>query len=334
MFRHGFTMPMFAAAIIAVAAGLIFWEVLHIIMALFCLPIFGLQCDELSKWVFGFKRVNGKLRKADMPFATFVRYVPAVNEKSGKEVDIDKAHIRFIVFRILVKVVLIAVIIIIISPDWSLFGNANASMGETVKLFFCIISFGALLNDLIMLVTKVSAQGSSLGGFVQKIKEELKNGTDITSMDLPPLNELQFPDEPSTADTLAYLYYYSVSLIMRGDEQKLRDPMHKMTDMLRSEDFMANCINSYGLLIYYYSWLEPDEEYARKFYDKAGTALATDTGAGSKRALAYYSYAVLHDTKKAHYYLDKAKRIINETENRLESQLISELDDILKKEEN
>ena len=77
MFRHGFTMPMFAAVIIAVAAGLIFWEVLHIIMALFCLPIFGLQCDELSKWVFGFKRVNGKLRKADMPFATFVRYVPA-----------------------------------------------------------------------------------------------------------------------------------------------------------------------------------------------------------------------------------------------------------------
>jgi hypothetical protein len=323
---------MFAAAAGAVLVGLVFWETLHILMALFCLPLFGLQCDELTKWVFGFKRVNGRLRKADQKFAPFVRYVPAVNENARREVDIDKAHLGFMLFRIAVKIALIVPLVIWTLPDWRMFELSDWPMDKTFRIFLCIISFGALLNDIIMLITISMHRVSSLGGYVQQIGASLKKGADITSLDLRPLDELELPDEPSEADTLAYLYYYSVSLIMRGDEQKLREPMHKMTDMLRSGEFTANCVNSYGLLIYYYSWLEPDEEYARKFYDKAGTALATDPGAGSKRALAYYTYAVLHDPNKARYYLERARRTANETENRLEPLLIGELDEILKSE--
>lgn len=327
----------FPFLLLGVVLGIIVFEGLHILFLLFVLPMFGLECDMITVSFFSFKRVNGSWRKGDRPYAPFVRYT--FTEKGST--DASASHTRFILCRLLAKAVLSAVVTVLCLPSWGavlsdpppdqLSFNPETDWAF-FAVFFCIISWFAVIGDVSALISHAGNPKDTLGGYVQKIKTALRNGADITAMDIPPLNELQFPDEPSTADTLAYLYYYSVSLIMRGDEQKLPEPMHKMTDMLRSEDFMANCINSYGLLIYYYSWLETDEEYARKFYDKAGTALATDTGAGSKRALAYYSYAILHDTNKARYYLDKAKKIAAETENRFEPELIYELEEVLDNE--
>ncbi len=327
----------FPYLLLGVLLGVIVFEGLHILFLLFVLPRFGLECDKITVKFFSFKRVNGRWQKGDQPYTPFVRYT--VTDKGST--DVTASHTHFIICRLIAKAVLSAIVTILSLPAWSaalsdappdeLSFNPDTDWAIFV-VFFCIISWSAVIGDVIALISHAGSPKDTLGGYVQKIKTAVKNGADITSMNLPPLNELEFPDEPSAVDTLAYLYYYSVSLIMRGDEQKLSEPMHKMTDMLRSEDFLANCINSYGLLIYYYSWLETDEEYARKFYDKAGTALATDTGAGSKRALAYYSYAVLHDVNKARYYLDKARRIAYETENRLEPGLINELDEILKSE--
>lgn len=327
----------FPYLLLGVLLGIIVFEGLHILFLLFVLPMFGLECDRITVGFFSFKRVNGRWQKGDQPYTPFVKYTVTENGST----DVTASHTRFILCRLLAKAGLMVIVTVLSLPSWAavladpppdeLSFNPDTDWAFFVT-FLCIISWSAVIGDVFALISHAGSQKDTLGGYVQKIKTALKNGGDITTLDLPQLDELEFSDEPSAADTLAYLYYYSVSLIMRGDEQKLRDPMSKMTDMLRSEDFMANCINSYDLLIYYYSWLETDEEYARKFYEKAGTALATDNGAGSKRALAYYSYAVLHDVNKARYYLDKARRIANETENRLEPRLINELDEILKNE--
>lgn len=331
---RGFTMPMFVAAIGAVLVGVILWETLHILMALFCLPLFGLQCDELTKWVFGFKRINGKLCKADLPFAAFVKYVPTVNERAKKEVDIDKAHIKFMLFRIAVKIILTVIIIIMINPDWSMIGNAAASMGDTFKIFFCIISFGAILNDVIMLVKLGMTRTNGLGSYIQQIKAALKNGADFQQLQLRPLEELLFEEAPSENEITVYLTYYCTYLLALGRTDEMNIPIHQITDLLRKGIFNQNCGAAYLMLIYYYSWIEHDEEYAKKFYEKAGSELATDTGANAKRVLAYYAYGIQHDLQKASFFLDKAKAAIgrympSEAENKLERRLIDELDVIL-----
>lgn len=334
---RGFTMPMFVAAIGAVFVGVVLWEILHILMALFCLQLFGLQCDELTKWMFGFKRVNGKLRKADLPFAAFVRYVPAVNEKAGKEVDIDKAHIKFLLFRIAVKIFLTVILVILVNPDWSMIGNSAASMDETFRIFFCIISFGAILNDVIMLVKLGMTRTNGLGSYIQQIKAALKSGADFQQLQLLPIEHLSFEDAPSENETTIYLTYYCTYMLALGRIDEMNLPIHKLTDMLRKGNFNQTCSNAYLMLIYYYSWIEHDEEYAKKFYEMAGSELATDTGANAKRALAYYAYGTQHDIQKARFFLDKAKASIerytpSEAENKLERRLIDELDAILRNE--
>lgn len=335
---RGFTMPMFVAAVGAVFVGVVLWEIIHIIMALFCLPLFGLQCDELSKWTFGFKRVNGRLCKADLPFAAFVRYVPAVNERAGKEVDIGKAHLKFMLFRIAVKIILTVIFIAMIEPDWSLIGNASASMSDTFKIFFCIISFGAILNDVIMLVKIGMSRTDGLGQYIQKIREALKNGADFQQFQLLPLEQLSFEEAPSENEITVYLTYYCTYLLALGRTDEMSIPVHQLTDLLRKGIFNKTCGASYLMLIYYYSWIEHDEDYAQKFYEKAGSELATDTGANAKRALAYYAYGTQHDVQKARFFLDKAKAAIDrympsEAENKLERRLIDELDAILRNEQ-
>ncbi len=335
---RGFTMPMFVAAVGAVFVGVVLWEILHILMALFCLPLFGLQCDELSKWTFGFKRANGRLCKADLPFAAFVRYVPAVNDRAGKEVDIDKAHLKFMLFRIAVKIVLTVILIVMIDPDWSMIGNASASMGETFKIFFCILSFGAILNDLIMVVKNGMNRTNGLGSYIQQVRTALKSGAEFQQIRLLPPEQLVFEDAPSENEMTVYLTYYCTYLLALGRISEMNAPIHRLTDMLRKGGFNQSCGASYLMLIYYYSWIERDEEYAKKFYEKAASELATDIGANARRSLAYYAYGIQHDTQKARFFLDKAKAAIDrympsEAENKLEHRLIDELDIVLRNEQ-
>ena len=323
--------------LLGVLLGLVVFEGLHILFLLFVLPMFGLECDKITVGFFSFRRVNGRWLKGDDKYAPFVRYTFTGNGST----DPGASHTRFILCRLLAKTVLSVIITVLSLPAWEAILAAPPpdelsfepdTDWAVFAAFLCIISYFAVMGDVVALIRSAAGEKNTLGGYVQQITRALENGADPAGLDLRPLDEMQFPDEPSTTDTVTYLYYYGTHLLASGQAERLPEPMHKLTDILRSGEFMRNCVNSYAMLIYYYSWLEPDEEYARKFYDKAGTALATDTGAGTKRALAYYCYAVLHDPQKARYYLDRAYKTASAGENRFELVLIGELDDVLKNE--
>ena len=318
--------------------GLLFWETLHVLLALFALPLFGLRCDELTVGFFGFRRVNGRLRKADLPYSWYVKYVPGIDEKSGKNVDIEKAHIRFLLLRILLKTAICAVIIFVTLPDWTLFFNHEYVVDSEAKIAFSIFSWGALINDIIVLVRSSTHNVNGLGGYVQQIKRLLSGGADFSALPMKPPEQLLFEDEPSVHELAEYLTYYCEFLLAGGRWDEMNAPIHKLTDILRSEEFMQNCLPAYAMLVYYYSRFEHDESYANRFYEKAGGALGADTRACSKIALAYYSYGTRGDSQKARYYLNKAKSCADnsasypQAENMLDRQIIDELDAVLTNE--
>ena len=290
----------FPAALLGVLASLGVFEGLHILFLLCVLPRFGLECDSLAVSFFSFKRVNGRWRKGDSPYAPFVRYTVAAKGSP----DVSASHLHFILCSLFTKAALGAVVTVLSVPAWGAFFAGEDTFGSVFANFFCIVAWFAVLGDIFTLFKHSNGSQGAVSGFVQEITNAVRNGTSYAQLRLRPIGELPVSDL-SEAETASYLTYYCKYLIDAGRENELSAPVHRITDILRSQEFIQNCTEAYAMLLLYYSRYETDPEYAQKFYEKAGTALVTDTGAFSKCALAYYFHGTRHDPQKAQAFLDK-----------------------------
>ena len=299
----------FLYILLGVLLGLVVFEGLHILFLLYVLPRFGLECDSIAVSFFSFKRVNGRWRKGDSPYAPFVRYTVAAKGSP----DVAASHLHFILCRLFTKAALAAVVTVLSVPAWGVtfsgppldeFSYDPSTDWAFFVVFFCIVSWSAVIGDIVSLINHSNGSEGTVSGYVQEIANAVRNGTSYAQLRLRPIGELPVSDL-SEAETASYLTYYCKYLIDASRENALSAPVHRITDILRSQEFIQNCTEAYAMLLLYYSRYETDPEYAQKFYEKAGTALVTDTGAFSKCALAYYFHGTRHDPQKAQAFLDK-----------------------------
>lgn len=168
--------------------------------------------------------------------------------------------------------------------------------------------------------------------------KQLKGGAGYEELDFS-LEEIKRPkdmNEKKDVETLfrcTLLWMYHFKAYVEGDFETLREIVALKKEYLPM-NFQRPYFGCLGSIVFYHTYIEPDMNEARKYYNIAPDLFVQDSDVNGRRILAYYQYYVLDNValakqtlEQAKYQLEHADRTqFHEASLRLEREFIQKLE--------
>lgn len=295
---------------------------------------FGLKCDSVSLFGLLLTKHDGKWE--------YVKGKPSVLCNANIQLDLENRLTaeeydrKEKIFSILQRTLLILVSAGLIFLFRGIMIKGLTLKGNLLEIFAAYTAFGLCFHSLASVgihIYTYKVAMKRLGGYYQEKIKRIRNGEKFTSLDMKPIDQLEFKN-PSKAERGMYNTLYATYLLACGRIEEMSVVAHDLTNQFIDSEYILLETGAYYFLIYYYSRFELIPHLAKHFLDKCIATISADKDSNGKRVLAYYAFGVEQDFPKARKYLNEAfssiERFSVGDERDLERKLLWELDGFLK----
>ena len=108
-----------------------------------------------------------------------------------------------------------------------------------------------------------------LGGYVNTLLSRLRNGEELSSLNMQPVEMLPY-ENPTNTEKILYYQVYMAHLAASDNYEAMREPSHQAMNYIMNHDYFTQETLAYYWLIFYFSEVEPDEQSAKALLEKLG----------------------------------------------------------------
>lgn len=293
---------------------------------------FSFQISIVSFFGLTFSRQgNGWSRSFDK-LSPLIQIHTTIDLSKPVPEDIDKKEKNYTYLRhiicLVISLILFIVAMPLMSPVWK-------HTGTVLNILFLGFFSGLLFHSVTSMITSITIfqrVKKGLLGEIQHLQRRIQRGETFSSLNMKPLEELNYPNANAT-EKFMYYNFYCYYLLDQGRINELHNPTWEMMNYLGPKDVILQQAGLYYWIIFYFSRYEVNPEIATRFLNKCRNIIEKDQDANAKRVLAYYYYGVLGDVETARRYLQEAFAVIDKFsvpgERELERKLLQELNGYL-----
>jgi len=290
--------------VLCILPALYIQTILRTLVFLIFGPMFGTRLKEVSFLRLDLKHSDDgwKISKGDYTPIIQVRIVPETRKPHNK-----KAEFLLIVILFAVQTGAAAAICL---TAYSVFGMHFGYAAAALYGFGFGMAFFAVSNIVILIYVLVSS-ASPANKYLDSLFQRLRNGESYSSLDVKPLEQLGFRNV-SELDKKRHYNIYMGYLAAIGDYESMRVPSHRMMDKLIGLEFLKSDAAVYNNLLFFFSEVEPNREFADMIFNKMEKTITADTDPNGRRVMAYYAFGIYNDIAGAERFLSEGYAALSE----------------------
>ncbi|MBR6580260.1 MAG: hypothetical protein IKK66_03085 [Ruminococcus sp.] len=330
-----FTKIVIISAFLFVAAPLT-KETLQLVTDLLLAKKFGHYVKSISIFGYAFENTDGKWKYTAYSKSIFIQHyvVIDISDYVPKNIGEKAKILNFI--KCLVLFASSGLTIYLFRDIIEKIGNSQLSMPEFCALAFIIgfvsqsiISFGIFIYVNYFVMKK-------FGGYIQNLIDRIREHASFEDLEMKPIEQLPYKNTKKT-ERIIYLQLYLMYLFNNDMNEEAKEPITEIHNYLKEKEFIFDLTLCYFHLIYYYSEIEFNQEFACYFAEKIGENLFNDNTSNAKRVVAYYLYNIKKDNEGAKRKIDEGLSLLyngklSYAEQQIEHKLLHRLNDRIKQE--
>ncbi len=316
--------------VFGIAAIFILFSYIQFITGL-CVHIpMGFRIKNLRFLVWDMTNINGKYRCTSRSFSPFCQHQFMKINMTDKE-DMVATAIDMVLQTI------ISIIIFMFSFSWA--KDDFKPMRDDAYAFVMGIAIGVaiqIVQKWLVYIKFLFTKDKQLIYFMKKVVRDCENGYRLEYINLPELDKLEL--ESTNIHRLNYQHIrFTQKLVTESYDELL--PIVTWYESNFQKDFAKYEAAGYADVVYYYSYVNRDEQKAMKYFSIAREELENEVDSNGRRILSYYQFYVMKNPIMAKQTALAGLEVLDmgmllEVERELEKKLLNNLIDVINNMEN
>ena len=302
-------------------------SVISLILDALIAPVFCMRINMVSIFSLTFVKQNEKWVRTKTKSPSSIQHNIIRDSKKAPRRDLSK---EVILHKIVTRFLGIIIAAGICAGIFFLFKGDLRSMAGGLALGFGVgMVINAIKSVIIALYVHLVLM-KRLAGCTDRTIQRMRNGEPFEDLNLKPVEEMGFKNVTNTEKILYYSLYMSY-LAAIDNTEAMRVPSHEMMNVILEREFIQQYTLSYYWLLYFFSEVEPNRQFADVVFNKVNGVLMTDTGTNGKRVMAYYAFDIYNVFAGAERFVSEGYAAFSNwpnalaTEKELEKKLLDKL---------
>ncbi len=261
------------------------------LIGLFVTMINGFKFKYFRTLFFDISDVNGRIKftiRKFTPVSSYLTIKTGLTDKEDKMISVMHIAVMWAVS-----------ILTFAMAHFGTQGRVDDLYEDNVYTFLWGMAFAVVLDSVFITFLAISAHVNakkSLRGRLKQIGKAWINGSRLEDMALPPHEQLGL--KTTKYAILSYEGLRFMQKLWLGSYSELL-PIVECLEGNLAEGYLRSEATIYNIIIFYYSYINPNAEKAVYYFGEAEDDLKHDMDSNGRRTMAYYEYYILGQKEQA-----------------------------------